>query len=119
MSKIINGVASEYDWPVDIPQQSQILTGFQDPIIKQLKKEKDALYNALIITRTKYNNDKSRYRRKAKKYRYIIKELQKFIDKALEVYDNVDVQTLMLVKDELNDLINKTKNSDVKNDRYN
>lgn len=33
---------------------------------KQLKEEKDTLYNALITTRTKYNNDKARYRRKAK-----------------------------------------------------
>lgn len=47
--------------------------------ITNLQKEKDTLYNALIITRTKYNNDKARYRRKAKRYRSILSELEKWL----------------------------------------
>lgn len=51
--------------------------------ITNLQKEKDALYNALITTRTKYNNDKARYRRKAKRYRNILTELEEYIKDTL------------------------------------
>lgn len=45
----------------------------------ELREEKDGLYNALIITRTKYNNDKARYRRKAKRYKSILTELEEWL----------------------------------------
>ena len=37
--------------------------------IKKIKKERDTLINCLVTARTKYNNDKARYRKKAKTYR--------------------------------------------------
>lgn len=44
-----------------------------------LKKQNDTLMSALMITRQKYNNDKARYRRKAKMYRDRINEGKEYI----------------------------------------
>ncbi len=49
--------------------------------IKQLEKENGSLMNALVTTRTKHNNDKARYRRKAKRYRHKWNELQDYFKK--------------------------------------
>ena len=46
---------------------------------KDLKKRFNALQYALCAVREKWNNDKARYRRKAKKYRYVIKSFEDWI----------------------------------------
>lgn len=51
--------------------------------IKELQQEKDTLYSALIATRTKYNNDKARYRRKAKRYKQIIDRAIEYVEPLL------------------------------------
>lgn len=48
--------------------------------INELNKRNASLQYALCAVREKWNNDKARYRRKAKKYRFILKELDKFIE---------------------------------------
>ena len=82
---------------------------------KQLKEEKDTLYNALITTRTKNNNDKARYRRKAKRYRNILTELEKWINSYIPLLDAGDIveessqDTLKEVLDKIQELKEKYK----------
>ena len=83
-----------------------------------MQKEKDTLYNALITTRTKYNNDKARYRRKAKRYRSILTELEEWTkseydryynDKENLVFSNVEVIDFGRVLDKIQKLKEKYK----------
>ena len=43
-------------------------------------------------------------RKEIERLNNIINELEKFIDLALEIYNNVDIKTLMLVKDKIKEL---------------
>ena len=79
--------------------------------VEKLRVGNSALMEALVQAKTKHNQDKARYRRKAKRYRAernhyknILTELEKSIDLYLEVYDNIDVQSLNLIKDKIKEL---------------
>ena len=80
---------------------------------EQLKEEKDSLYNALITTRTKYNNDKARYRRKAKRYKSILTELEEWLkeDRQICINQELDIskETDELILNKIQELKEKYK----------
>lgn len=47
---------------------------------KELKEKNATLMSSLVIVRTKYNNDKARYRRKYKRYRNILIKLESWLE---------------------------------------
>ena len=91
MNKIVNGVANDYEFPqmdythhdsrTDEPLQKQIqtFTRWVDPTIKDLQQELD-----------QYKNN--------------WEELEKWLKKAIEIYNDVDVKTLLMVQDKLKEL---------------
>lgn len=59
---------------------------------KKLRDEKNTLMESLFAVRTKWNNNKAKYRRKAKKYRYIIKELEKWIKETIDTINKLIIE---------------------------
>jgi len=56
-----------------------------------LKEKSQALLGALYLVKHKHNNDKAKYRRKYKRYRNIVNDLEKYLeDKLKNSYGHID-----------------------------
>lgn len=81
--------------------------------INEINKRNASLQYALCAVREKWNNDKARYRRKAKKYRFILKESNKFIEEeknrlareCSQIYEDSLGKTHLVSEDIYNELI--------------
>lgn len=72
---------------------------------KELKEQNATLMTCLTSSRRKYNNDKARYRRKAKGYRTILKQLESWLKEELKEEMMMEKhETLYEVLDKLKEL---------------
>ena len=109
MSKIINGVASEYDMPTS--EEVQVLSRWVDPTIKQLQQENQQLKEKIRIMEG--HPFISNFYINKKGYGKTKHELQKRIDNAIKYMENyIEVENLEPVIIEFSEVIKILKGED-------
>ena len=75
-----------YENPEDLTLMFMYCDEIKKDTIKELENKNSILMENLIRSKTKYNNDKARYRRKAKMYRERINNAVEYIEDKLKIY---------------------------------